>query len=1138
MTADRHFLSSAAPPHGILPERGGRKQDQVLFRPGSVAVSGGSPPRLASAAAAVALCALLFAGTSLPAMGLSVDDFINDPEYRGGKGLDSINAAEAYVLGFSGKGVTVGVIDSPSMKAHREFAGKASRGEYVEEYFITYTPEEDDDYHGVHSAGTVAATRGNGEMHGVAYDAKIVFMVALDGAPYPEYENPITAAFEKFSNDEKFKDVSIINNSWGEDYFLADYFSWKANTAPGGPVEHLLSYAKAMAPLAASGTLLIFSSGNESKSSPNIPTSLPSIVTGTSVIGDPDAIEIPDTTDDENLLKELGLGKDQLRALSLNMISVAAFDPSVYDADPENAMGRLDFIGAFSNMADGAGHYTLLAPGVGIYSSVGPKTDEYKDEQGTSMAAPHVSGAAALVKEAFPWMDGKQLADTLLSTATHPGAEGLPPFLVQLPDFAGGPISIGDDEKGFSVTIPETLAATINPDIDDLIAGNGQLSYLLTEQRKKEIASLYNQFFDEDSGFSKEEFIDELINSMDSNLRNRDPAELTDDDSNPISVHVVSDTEYLALFGMGIVNAGAAVRGPGWLDANRLSGDPDTGDLAQYVTGSFAMYGVDTGGHDSVWSNDVGEVMVGGDYPNGIPSSPNQFNAGLENLHVGLLKAGEGKLTLSGANGYLGPTVVEEGEIALGMKDQQDGGASLAGGVIVGEGAAFGGNGYVGGSLSSEGTVIPGLIGSPGSKLTVRGALESRGVLRVIIHPDGTASRLVVRGDADIDGTAIEFSGLAVGATPALSYEIIEAASITGDLDPASATVAARQGATLSHAYGMDNAATGTLRAVYAGSGAIPQAKALSEGYLGGALLVNQAADLAAGQGVNEAVEAAGRGGGSGFGSFAAISAGQNRYNSGSHVDVSSLSLMAGLSWGGDTAAGRLTAAAFFEFGTGSYDTFNSFGNSAPVRGDGDVRHAGGGALARMDFNDAGPGRLYAELSGRAGRVRNEYKSGDLKDPWGRSASYDSNSAYYGIHAGLGFVWTVSDRASFDTSLKYFWTRQEGNSLTLSTGETLRFEDADSSRLRLGGRFSYAVNDRVSPYFGVGWEHEFDGRVSASSNGYPIDSPSLRGDTGIGELGLALRPSPSFPLFLDLGVQGYVGKRQGATGGLQIRLEF
>jgi outer membrane autotransporter protein len=113
-----------------------------------------------------------------------------------------------------------------------------------------------------------------------------------------------------------------------------------------------------------------------------------------------------------------------------------------------------------------------------------------------------------------------------------------------------------------------------------------------------------------------------------------------------------------------------------------------------------------------------------------------------------------------------------------------------------------------------------------------------------------------------------------------------------------------------------------------------------------------------------------------------------------------------------------------------------------------------------------------------------------------------------------------------------------GDSVRLSTGDPVKFKDVDSSRLRLGSRFAYAVNEYVSPYIGAAWEYEFDGRARASTNGFDIEAPSLRGDTGIGELGVVLKPSKDLPLSFDLGVQGYVGKREGVTGSLQVKYEF
>jgi outer membrane autotransporter protein len=241
---------------------------------------------------------------------------------------------------------------------------------------------------------------------------------------------------------------------------------------------------------------------------------------------------------------------------------------------------------------------------------------------------------------------------------------------------------------------------------------------------------------------------------------------------------------------------------------------------------------------------------------------------------------------------------------------------------------------------------------------------------------------------------------------------------------------------------------------------------------------------------------------------------------------------------GGDTASDLLTLGGFFEYGNGAYDTHNSFANAA-VHGDGDMYYIGGGILGRMEFADTGTGRFHAEASGRVGRVRNEYDSSDLRDPHtGVKANYDSSSTYYGLHFGAGYVWNMTERASLDLYGKYFWTHQEGNKVTLANGDPVRFKAVDSQRLRLGGRFTYAPDERVTPYIGAAYEREFDGKAHASTYGYAIDTPSLRGDTGIGEFGLTLTPSTNLPLSFDLGVQGYTGQREGVTGSLQIKFEF
>lgn len=141
------------------------------------------------------------------------------------------------------------------------------------------------------------------------------------------------------------------------------------------------------------------------------------------------------------------------------------------------------------------------------------------------------------------------------------------------------------------------------------------------------------------------------------------------------------------------------------------------------------------------------------------------------------------------------------------------------------------------------------------------------------------------------------------------------------------------------------------------------------------------------------------------------------------------------------------------------------------------------------------------------------------------------------MHGGLGYVWNINEAASLDLSAKLLWTRQESDSVSVHN-DRVRFKDADSLRTRLGGRFSYAVHEQFAPYVGAYWEHEFDGEQRSTVNGRGINAPDLKGDTGMGELGLSFKPMADSGLSFDLGVQGYTGVREGVTGSFQVKFEF
>jgi len=106
--------------------------------------------------------------------------------------------------------------------------------------------------------------------------------------------------------------------------------------------------------------------------------------------------------------------------------------PSCYDLEnviSVAALDRSDNLALFSNY--GRHSVDLGAPGVDIFSSTAGSDSEYQYFNGTSMAAPHVSGVAALILARFPGITMAELRQRLIATA------------VPVPALAGGCVSGG-----------------------------------------------------------------------------------------------------------------------------------------------------------------------------------------------------------------------------------------------------------------------------------------------------------------------------------------------------------------------------------------------------------------------------------------------------------------------------------------------------------------------------------------------------------------------------------------------------------------------------------------------------------------------------------------------------------------------
>jgi hypothetical protein len=315
------------------------------------------------------------------------------------------------------------------------------------------------------------------------------------------------------------------------------------------------------------------------------------------------------------------------------------------------------------------------------------------------------------------------------------------------------------------------------------------------------------------------------------------------------------------------------------------------------------------------------------------------------------------------------------------------------------------------------------------------------------------------------------------------------------------------------------------------------QARALSELPLADVAFLYRAGDDVAYSAIPAA--AAASKGVSGFAAFANVGYGKERVNTGSHIDVKGVTGNVGLAVSTDTGAGPATAGIFLEFGRGEFDSYNDFVDASEVHGSGDVTYLGGGLLGRFELGSQESSRPYVEASARIGRTKSDISSFDFMGALGAFGKLELSSRYYGFHGGIGYIIDLLDfnmDGSIDISAKYFHTRRDGDDF-IYAGEQIVFGDVTSSRLRAGARFNLGLSDYVRPFVGGYFEREFRGESQVTVGTEPLPKVSLAGNTGIGELGVTLT-SPSVPVEVELGVQGYGGKRDGVSGGVKLNYAF
>ena len=338
------------------------------------------------------------------------------------------------------------------------------------------------------------------------------------------------------------------------------------------------------------------------------------------------------------------------------------------------------------------------------------------------------------------------------------------------------------------------------------------------------------------------------------------------------------------------------------------------------------------------------------------------------------------------------------------------------------------------------------------------------------------------------------------------------------------------QGVSLLYEFSLTNRSTDELVAKVLKVAVNEKNKSFAETRAAATDFINRGADLLAGAGISSArKEAAGDkmdGKMHGYHIWAAMSQGTMRAETGSYADTKGYNLSLGWAKEQNVKAGKLLFTPFVEYGKGSYDSYLDDG----THGSGKISYLGGGVMGRIEKANG----IWAEAALHAGRAQSDYAGSIFA---GTTSRYDGSSGYYAAHFGIGKMRKIGTSDGLNTYLRYFYSKQDGMSAQLNTGEDYDFGAVASHRLRLGFTYSHRENAGKELYAGLAYEYEFDGTATASYQGFNAPSPSLTGGSVMVELGYRFAPKGSRVSY-DLHMTGWQGKRRGMTGGAQVNWAF
>jgi autotransporter-associated beta strand protein len=318
----------------------------------------------------------------------------------------------AHAEGYTGAGVVIGMVDTGINPDHPALQGR------VEKLLVYVDPATNDTSkgdvvgHGTWTSQVAAGVPVGPWPGGIAPGAELVSArIINDKAPADDgsgqgnkVETTDADFFGKYVNPDLIASgVQVMNNSWGGLYWDP------ANSAAVGA-----AFGAAYRPFVIDhGGLVVFATGNDGGTQPS------------------DTAAIPYWAPD----------------LEKGWLAVAALD-SLHPTQ----------LASYSNACGKAMNYCLVAPGDVIVTGANDTatSTSYYVVSGTSFAAPAVSGAAALVWQAFPYFSNDLVRQTLLGTAKDLGAPGVDPVfgygLLDVGRAVNGPAQFnwGDVSVGFS----------------------------------------------------------------------------------------------------------------------------------------------------------------------------------------------------------------------------------------------------------------------------------------------------------------------------------------------------------------------------------------------------------------------------------------------------------------------------------------------------------------------------------------------------------------------------------------------------------------------------------------------------------------------------------------------------------------